>query len=56
MAWHSLKDFALPTFLDGVKINTGPTNSQVITQLKLRRWSGKSREEFGEIVNNQTNW
>jgi hypothetical protein len=40
----------LPTFLDGVKINTSQTNSQEITQLKLRRWTGKVWEEFGDVV------
>jgi len=37
---HSLKEFVLPTFLDGVKINTSALNNQAITQLKLRRWTG----------------
>ncbi len=47
---HNLKDFALPTFLEGVKINTSSTNNQAITQLKLRRWSGHAWEEFGAVI------
>ncbi len=40
----------LPTFLEGVRINTTATNAQAITQLKLRRWNGKVWEEFGELM------
>ena len=48
---HNLKDVVLPTFLEGVRINTTATNAQAITQLKLRRWNGKVWEEFGELMN-----
>lgn len=48
---HSFKNVVLPTFLEGVHINTTATNSQAITQLKLRRWTGKVWEEFGEVMN-----
>jgi len=48
---HNLRDVVLPTFLEGVRINTTPTNAQAITQLKLRRWNGKVWEEFGELMN-----
>ena len=48
---HNLKNVVLPTFLEGVRINTTATNVQAITQLKLRRWSGKVWEEFGELMN-----
>jgi len=47
---HNLKDVVLPTFLEGVRINTTATNAQAITQLKLRRWNGKVWEEFGELM------
>lgn len=30
---HSLKDFVLPTFLEGIKINTSVENNQAVTQL-----------------------
>jgi ABC-type branched-subunit amino acid transport system substrate-binding protein len=52
---HNLKNFRVPTFLDGVVINTSDTNNQAITQLKLRRWSGKAWEEFGEIMSTVSN-
>lgn len=48
---HNLQDVVLPTFLEGVRINTTATNAQAITQLKLRRWNGKVWEEFGELMN-----
>jgi hypothetical protein len=32
---HNLKDVTLPTFLEGVRINTTATNVQAITQLRL---------------------
>jgi ABC-type branched-subunit amino acid transport system substrate-binding protein len=48
---HNLKDIVLPTFLDGIRINTSTTNAQAITQLKLRRWTGKAWEEFGDVIN-----
>jgi len=48
---HNLRDVVLPTFLEGVRINTTPTNTQAITQLKLHRWNGKVWEEFGELMN-----
>ena len=47
---HNLKDVVLPTFLEGVRINTTATNAQAITQLKLRRWNGKAWEEFGQLM------
>ncbi len=47
---HSIKNLALPTFLNGVQINTSETNNQAITQLKLRRWNGAAWEEFGEVM------
>src|SRR5260370_12937188 len=48
---HNFKEIVLPTFLEGVRINTTATNAQAITQLKLRRWNGKVWEEFGELLN-----
>ncbi len=48
---HNFKEIVLPTFLEGVRINTTATNAQAITQLKLRRWNGKVWEEFGELIN-----
>jgi branched-chain amino acid transport system substrate-binding protein len=48
---HNFKDVVLPTFLEGVRINTTAANAQAITQLKLRRWTGKVWEEFGEVMN-----
>ena len=50
---HNFHNVVLPTFLDGVRINTGPHDAQAITQLKLRRWTGKAWDEFGEVMDAQ---
>jgi branched-chain amino acid transport system substrate-binding protein len=46
----SLKDFALPTLLPGVKINTSPTNYYPIQTLQLQRWDGKNWVLFGDVI------
>jgi branched-chain amino acid transport system substrate-binding protein len=51
---HSIREFVIPTFLDGVRINTSAHNNQAITQLKLRRWTGSVWQEFGDVVTTST--
>jgi branched-chain amino acid transport system substrate-binding protein len=46
----SLRDFALPTALPGVKINTSASINMVWTQMQLQRWNGTSWDQFGEIL------
>jgi len=46
----SLRDFALPTTLPGIRINTSSANNQVWTQMQLQRWNGTSWDQFGEIL------
>jgi branched-chain amino acid transport system substrate-binding protein len=45
-----LKDFALPTMLPGIKINTGPTDYYPIQTLQLQRWDGKNWVLFGDVL------
>jgi branched-chain amino acid transport system substrate-binding protein len=46
----SLHDVENPTLLPGIKINTSPTNYHPIRQLQLMRWTGKTWELFGDII------
>jgi branched-chain amino acid transport system substrate-binding protein len=46
----SLKDFVLPTALPGVRINTSESNNMIWTQLQLQKWTGTRWEQFGEIL------
>ena len=46
----NLHDLELPTLLPGIKVNTSPTNYHPIRQMQLVRWSGKTWERFGEVL------
>jgi branched-chain amino acid transport system substrate-binding protein len=46
----SLHDLENPVLLPGIKINTGPTNYRPIRQLQLMRWTGKTWDRFGDII------
>ena len=46
----NLKDFVVPTALPGIKVNTSDTENMIWTQMRLQRWSGKSWEGFGEVL------
>ena len=46
----SFKDFALPTTLPGINVNTTPAVNQAYTQMQMQRWNGKSWEQFGGVV------
>jgi branched-chain amino acid transport system substrate-binding protein len=46
----SLHDLDNPTLLPGIKLNTSPTNYHPIRQLQLMRWTGKTWELFGDII------
>ncbi len=51
----SLKDFAPPMLLPGIKINTSPTDYFPIKQEQLARFNGKIWELFGEVLAMTTN-
>jgi len=46
----SLHDVENPVLLPGIKINTSRTNYRPIRQLQLMRWSGKSWDLFGDVI------
>jgi branched-chain amino acid transport system substrate-binding protein len=46
----SLHDLENPVLLPGIKLNTSATNYHPIRQLQLMRWSGKSWDLFGDII------
>jgi len=46
----SFKNFALPTVLPGILVNTSDASNQAYTQMQLQRWNGKNWEQFGEIM------
>lgn len=50
----SLKDVVVPVALPGIKINTSPTVNQLWTQMRLQRWDGTSWQQFGDVLDANT--
>jgi branched-chain amino acid transport system substrate-binding protein len=46
----NIKDLVCGTVLNGIKVNTSPTNFHPIRQLQLAKWTGKTWERFGEVM------
>jgi branched-chain amino acid transport system substrate-binding protein len=46
----SLKNLSLPTTLPGIQVNTSASNNMIWTQLQLQRWTGTGWEQFGEVI------
>lgn len=46
----NLKNLEVPILLPGIKLNTSPTNYHPLRQLQLQKWSGKSWDLFGDII------
>jgi branched-chain amino acid transport system substrate-binding protein len=46
----SLHDLENPLLLPGMRINTSPTNYHPIRQLQLMRWTGKTWDLFGDLI------
>ena len=46
----NLKNVELPILLPGITVNTSPTNFHPIRQMQLQRWTGKTFELFGPIM------
>lgn len=46
----NIKDFVAATVLNGIKINTSPTNYHPIRQMQLARWDGSTWVRFGEVL------
>ena len=46
----SIKDFEVPVLLNGMTINTSPTNFSPIRQMQLARFDGESWQLFGDLI------
>ena len=46
----NLQNLEVPIALPGIKINTSPTNYHPMRQLQLMRWTGKTWDLFGDII------
>ncbi len=46
----SLRDLDNPTLLPGIRLNTSPTNYHPIRQMQLMRWTGKTWDLFGDVI------
>ena len=46
----NLHDLELPTLLDGIKVNTSPTNYHPIRQLQLGKFDGTHWFPLGDLV------
>jgi branched-chain amino acid transport system substrate-binding protein len=40
----------IPTLLPGIKVQSQPTNFNVIRQMQLQRWDGRSWVRFGNVI------
>jgi branched-chain amino acid transport system substrate-binding protein len=45
-----IRKLALPMAPPGLVIDTSPENHQMLTQLQLQRWNGKSFDVMGEVI------
>jgi branched-chain amino acid transport system substrate-binding protein len=46
----NIKDLPVPTLLNGLMINTSPTNFSPIRQMQLGKFDGQSWQQFGELI------
>jgi branched-chain amino acid transport system substrate-binding protein len=46
----NLHDAYDPILLPGIKVNTSPTNFHPIKAMQLQKWTGKTWERFGEVI------
>jgi branched-chain amino acid transport system substrate-binding protein len=46
----NIKNEAVPVLLPNIIVNTSPTNFHPIRQMQLTRWTGKTYERFGGII------
>jgi branched-chain amino acid transport system substrate-binding protein len=46
----NLHDAYDPVLLPGIKVNTSPTNFHPIKAMQLQRWTGKTWERFGDVI------
>jgi len=46
----NIKDLVCPVLINGITINTSPTNFHPIQQMQLSKWNGKNWQLFGEVI------
>jgi branched-chain amino acid transport system substrate-binding protein len=46
----SLKDFTVPVLLPGIRLNTSATNYHPMRQMQLVKWTGKTWDLFGDLI------
>jgi len=46
----SLHNFKVPVALPGITVNTSATVNQLWTQMRLQRWDGSNWQQFGEVL------
>jgi branched-chain amino acid transport system substrate-binding protein len=46
----SIAPMDIPTLLPGVRVQSQPTNYNVIRQMQLQRWDGRSWVRFGNVI------
>lgn len=46
----SLHDLEVPVLLPGIRLNTSATNYHPVRQLQLMRWTGKTWDLFGDLI------
>jgi branched-chain amino acid transport system substrate-binding protein len=49
----NLKDFTSPMFLEGIKVNTSPTDYFVLEQLQMMKFNGQSWDFFGPVISGE---
>lgn len=47
---NNLRNLANPMLLDGIRVNTSPTDHRPLEQMQLQRWDGKVYRRFGPII------
>jgi branched-chain amino acid transport system substrate-binding protein len=46
----NLRGLEIPTLLPGIRIDTSPTDYRPLQQLQLIRWTGRTWQRFGEVI------
>jgi branched-chain amino acid transport system substrate-binding protein len=46
----NLRDVEVPTLLPGIRLNSSPTNYRPVRQMQLQRFTGRTFERFGTLM------
>jgi len=49
-----VKNLQLPMVIEGIKVNTSPTDFYPIQSVRLARFKGETWDLFGEILSNES--